>query len=302
MSRRSTRSHTRRTRRTRRRRGGVQPIRIAGIAAGLLAVTGLGVVAGPTAIGRLAPDDSAAAVAAAPMTLAVPDPVVRGVVVDPSGSNGGVRTARADLKELAKLVKTWPGPTPPDDGQAYAGVAGLDLTVRQVAHNSYGAGAEVAHVRIPSVPALPQPPADGTDEELYAQYLDDVDRVLAAHADAMAEAKRAAKLLKAAELSNENSEVAGALSAMIQVLPPSRELRSIVVISDVEQAGATPQVEGDLADIEVTVFQRCDAGAERCNAARESFTALTRKLNGPDPTFLRIETLPDNLTAILKGQ
>ena len=98
---------------------------------------------------------------------------------------------------------------------------GLDLTVRQVAQNSYGAGVEVAHIRIPSIPALPPAPADTSDVDATVEYLDNVDLVVEAHATAWAAAKKAAKRIRRADLRNENSEIAGALSAMVQVLPPS---------------------------------------------------------------------------------
>jgi hypothetical protein len=270
--------------------------------AGALAVIAAAGLVGPPALARLTstgPLDPPTV----PTALVVPAPLVRGVIVDPSGSNGGARAAGKDLDNLADVVAAWAGPLPPDGGQqAYTGMPGLDLTVRQVAQNSYGAGAEVAHIRIPSIPALPAAPADTSDVDATVEYLDNVDFVVEAHATARAAAKKAAKRIRRADLRDENSEIAGAVSAMVQVLPPSSEDRGIVVVSDVEQAGAAPQVDGDLSGTAVTVFQRCDAGADRCQSARESFTSLTRKLNGSDPQFLRVETLPANLGTTLKGQ
>ncbi len=178
---------------------------------------------------------------------------------------------------------------------------GLDLTVRQVALNSFGADAQVAHIHVPGIPPLPAAPAT-TDVNASAMYLDQVDSVLKDYQRAQAQAERAATTLRSARLRSENSEVAGALSALVQVLPPSSQERQIVVVSDVEQAGASPQVDGDLSGTTVTVFQRCDEGTDRCDAARESFTSLTRNLNGTTPEFLRIEALPTNLAGILKGQ
>lgn len=300
MARHTSRRRSRGRRRHRRsRRGtGTPVLRLAGWGVGGLGVAALVAATLPSAVAFIDRPEAPQVAAAAP----VAEPLVRGAIVDPSGSNGGARSADQDVELLADVVAEWPGSKPPDDGtSAYGGMPGLDLTVRQVALNSYAANAEVAHILLPSVPPLPPMPAT-TDVNASAAFLDQVDAVQKQYQRAQAKAERAASTLRSAQLRSENSEIAGALSALVQVLPPSSNERGVVVISDLEQAGADPEVDGDLSDTTVTVFQRCDEGVDRCTQARESFTDLTRKLNGAAPEFRRIETLPSNLSSILKGE
>lgn len=299
-TRRRSRSGRSRRRRGARRGTGMPVLRIIAVGAGVVASLAIvAAVAGPAAVAFLdRPEQAPVAVAAG----SAAEPLVRGVIVDPSGSNGGADSARQDLALLADTLETWPGPQPPDNGEsAYPGAPGLDLTVRQVALNSYEAAAQVAHIQIPSVAPLQAAP-ESKDVDLNAKYLDEVDRIQAQYRLAKEKAQRAAKQLRSAPLRSENSEIAGSLSALVQVLPRSELERRIIVISDVEQAGASPQVDGALSDTTVTVFQRCDDGADQCERARASFTALTRKLNGTAPEFQRIENLPTSLGPILKGE
>jgi hypothetical protein len=236
----------------------------------------------------------------------VPAELVRGVLVDPSGSNGGAQEAEQQLARVAQVIQGWPGAEPPDDGSKdysgkdYPGSPGLNLTVRQVVRDSFGSEAAVATVRIPSVASLGPKPA--ADDPRLAAFMDEVADVERQYDAAATAALKAADELRSARLKSEVSEVAGGLSALTQVMPPSNQPRGIVVISDVEQRGAQPEVSGDLSNIAVTVFQRCDEGAERCEVAKRQFIDLAEELNGAAPEFLRVETLSVNLADVLRGE
>lgn len=222
-----------------------------------------------------------------------------GVIIDPSGSNGGVKNAQRVLAVLAKSVKTWAGDEPTNAG-ATAGSPGLDLTVRAVTSNSYAASGQVAHVTIPAVPGLDARP-DLADDEAFNVFLGDLDRATAAWKQASSAARAAAPTLATADIPRGNSEIAGAVSAMAQVLPDDGVgPRRIVIVSDLIQAGEAPNIAGDLSGVEeVLAIQRCDKGENKCAAARNSFTDLVTGLGGPIPTFVRIETLASSLPAFL---
>lgn len=273
-------------------------LRVAGALAAIALVGGV-VYFGPAAAARLAGPSTPEA--AAPAPTSAPEPLVAGVIVDPSGSNGGERSAHGDLEELADTVSRWAGPQPVADSPAVTPARpGLDLTVRQVARNSYGADAQVAHILIDSLPELKGAP-DGSDMDAAIAYAEESETYLKAWKKVRAQAEKGAQQLRAATLRNEDSEIAGALSAMAQMLPGSDQTRPIIVISDVEQAGADPQVDGNLAGTEITVYHRCDSGAARCQDARDSFTRLAKRMGGPKPNFVRIETLPATLSQTLGG-
>lgn len=274
-----------------------------GAAAAVTAAVLLAVGVAVTGLRHLAPlvgGQAAEVQGSVPPPTTNPGTVVAGVIVDPSGSNGGPRGAAQAMRELAAVVSSWPGVAPTQGSPAEA-VPGLDLTVRQVARNSYAASAGVAHVNIPAIPAVPAPPSDDTDVAAAGAYLRHLATVREAWTTARQEASAAASLLSGMRLPAEDSEIAGAVSALAQVLPRSPTPRAVVIISDLEQAGAAAQVDGDLTNTVVTVFQRCDRGAARCQAARESLTRLTSTLNGPPPVFERIEALPRGLGDALRG-
>jgi len=224
--------------------------------------------------------------------------LVAGVIVDPSGSNGGTRKARQALRLLADIMEQWPGTRPTTQGGTPA-TAGLDLTVRQISGNSFASNAQIAHVVIPPIPAVPERPLDTTNPEANEQFLIEVEQAQASWDQAFGSATQAAKQLTDAELSGDASEVAGAISSLAQVLPRSERPRRIVIVSDLLQAGASPQIAGDLTNTVVTAIQRCDKGAARCQEAQKSFTRLVTQLSGPAPTYVRIEALDSALAAAL---
>lgn len=227
-----------------------------------------------------------------------PEALVAGVVVDPSGSNGGARQARQTLGLLAGIVKQWPGPRPTTQGGTPA-IAALDLTIRQISASSFAANAQIAHVTIPPIPAVPERPQDTTNPEANQQFVSDFEQAQASWDRASSIANRAAAQLVNAELAGDASEVAGAISSLSQVLPRSEQPRRIVIVSDLLQAGASPQIAGDLTNTVITAIQRCDKGAQRCQEAQQAFTRLVTDLRGPVPTYLRIESLDGALTAAL---
>lgn len=227
--------------------------------------------------------------------------VVAGVIVDPSGSNGGTRQARLALEVLATVLEGWAGAKPTIDGGS-AGAPGLDLTIRRVATNSFAASAQISHIVIPSVPSVPDRPTDPSNTQANIAFLEAEAAAERAWKTQRSIAISYAKKLRAVTLPNDASEIAGAVSALTQVMPGSKDPRPIIVISDLEQAGAQPQVTGDLSNTILTVFQRCDSGVKRCDEAKASFRRLSSTLDGPTPVFERIENLRSALAHALKGQ
>lgn len=232
-------------------------------------------------------------------SMVAPTNVV-GLVVDPSGSNGGTKVAEHVLAVVARALTGWAGEMPTDLGNT-PGTPGLDLVIRQVSTNSYAASAQVAHIRMPAVPALPARPDLG-DFDATVEFQAQVGEAKNAWAAADAAAKRAVRAVEAAQVPSSRSEIAGAVSAMAQVLPSvDNGTRSIVIVSDLEQAGAKPNVAGDLTGVNVYVSQRCDHTEVRCAAAKDAFSDLVADLGGAQPEFTRIETLSTTLPQILRG-
>lgn len=140
-----------------------------------LGVIALAAATLPTATAFLNhPEAPQAAVAAAPGA----EPLVRGAIIDPSGSNGGAESAKQDFALLADVVADWSGPVPPDEGtSAYSGVPGLDLTVRcsmpDNAHRHRPAKKvqqQRPHPRLSRVPLLENPSPSRTPLNTSPRY------------------------------------------------------------------------------------------------------------------------------------
>lgn len=310
----------RRRRRRRSRRGGSPLLVLGGLLVGLAIITGgLAVIFREPIADRIAgkpsddlptgfaseggtpPTDSAPPTYPAPPSA--PSMTV-GVIVDPSGSNLGPRQAEKDLDVLAQAIEDWAGNAPVEDQDREA-IPGLDLYVRRVAGNAYSTAAHVATVHIAGQPAAPAPVLGGASLDLLLEYDNKFNDLTQKWNEAEEEASAKAKVLRDKKLKLTRSDIAGAVSAMAEELEGSEKPR-IIVISDVRQANAAPQVSGRLAGVEVIVFLRCGRPGHPCkakakNAAKGKFNALCRKLGGADPTYIGVENLADRLPDAVKG-
>jgi hypothetical protein len=256
---------------------------------------------GGVAVSRGVFDSPPARAAAAPAPWLIPNVAdVAGVIVDPSGSDGGPAAARAGLRLVAGIVEHWAGARP-SPYQPTLGTPGLDLTIRQIATNSYSPAAELVHVVVPAVPGLRPRPTDPSNTTAMTAWADSAHQVQAAWNTANHSAAQAGRNINAVTPQSTNSEIAGAVSSMAAVLPKGAP-RTVVIISDLMQDGAPPQVSGDLTGTTVIAFQICENGAQACTQAANNLRAMTTRLHAARTVTARVETLTADLAAALHGQ
>jgi hypothetical protein len=280
---------------------GRRPPRRGSIAPGLLIAALVLAGAGGVAVSQGLFDSPPATASSAPLSWTVTNgAAVAGVIVDPSGSNGGPGAARASLRLVAGIVQHWAGARPAPY-QATFGTPGLDLTIRQISTNSYSPAAELVHIVVPAVPGLRPRPTDASNTLAMTGWADSARQILATWNTANQSAVLAGRRINAATLQSTNSEIAGAVSSMAAVLPKGAP-RTVVIISDLLQDGAPPQVSGNLSGTTVIAFQTCNIGANACIQAAHNLRALTTRLHAARMVTARVETVSADLAAALHGQ
>lgn len=224
---------------------------------------------------------------------------VTGVIIDASGSNGGAASARKVLATVAASVVGWAGPKPAPY-TASSPTPSLHLVLRAVATNSYASTSQLGEVDIPGVSGLSARPADSSNVKAMSEWAQASKRVQTEWAAAESAARSAGSRIRGIAPPGTDSEIAGSLSSMSEVLPAGSP-RTVIIVSDLEQAGGPQQIAGSLAATNVIAFQRCDAGATRCTAAATSFHAVAKRLGAATTSVVRLEALPSELSAALHG-
>ena len=217
-----------------------------------------------------------------------------GVVLDPTTS-----TAASFTRNVVAALVTQLGNFLPDKPQPATGspaIDGINLRIKQVGANPFAYGAPDTYLQIPGVRGLPpRPGVECLDSGIYQQWSALEKQWSTEYAAAMATRDKAISALRGMKLTDSNSGIRAALSALA-VAMPGTEHSAYLVASDFEE-NVKPQTAGSLAGHPLILITACPSGnASECMANVESFgTWAVDNLDAPAPQLFR----PENTTTAI---